>query len=149
MEHDFDTETTMTPLLLPASPEERVGHAAVDAQHDALHALCGLLAVCAVAHPGCGHDDAFDTVLAEFKALVRTHLDTEGALLARSPDAAVEVLEALEAEREEFETLADDVMTPACFDRIELQRFAALWTAGHIRSCAARWRSTRAAPQGG
>ena len=139
----------MTPLLLPASPDERVGHAVVDAQHEALHALCGLLADCAVGRPEAGHDDAFDTVLAEFKALVRSHLDTEGALLARSPDAAVEVLEALEAEREEFETLADDVMTPACFDRIELQRFAALWTVGHIRSCAARWRGVRATSQVG
>ena len=141
----MDSEAAMTPLLLPPSPDERVGHAAVDAQHEALHALCGLLADCATARPGAGCEDAFDTVLAEFKALVRTHLDTEGALLARGPETAVEVLDALEAEREEFETLADDVMTPACFDRVELQRYAALWTVGHIRSCAARWRAASGA----
>lgn len=142
----MDSEAAMTPLLLPPSPDERVGHAAVDAQHEALHALCGLLADCATARPGAGCEAAFDTVLAEFKALVRAHLDTEGALLARGPES---VVEAQEAEREEFETLADDVMTPACFDRVELQRFAALWTVGHVRSSAARWRAARAASAAG
>jgi hypothetical protein len=52
-------------------------------------------------------------------------------------------------ECDEFEYLADEIATTANFDRLELQRFAALWCLGHVRGSAQRCRAAAAAPRTG
>jgi hypothetical protein len=101
------------------------GHALVDAQARALQACCARLAGTPPLGPA----------VEAFKAQVRALFDAEDACLAQA-DAALR--EAQVAEREEFEAFADEVLSVANFDGVELQRFAAAWCAGHLRSATAR-----------
>lgn len=88
------------------------GVALVDRQHQALLALCNELA------DACGRDDeAFDATFGRLRALAHDHFDAEG-----EPE-----------DREEFDFLVDEIATPEHFDRLELQRFLALWWLGHVR----------------
>lgn len=122
----------LLPPLRPAwAPEFQGGHELIDAQHQALLAQCHRLADLCRA----GSEADFDSAFAQMQARVREHFETEVALLAAS--AGVEP-EDLHAELEEFEVLAADIATTANFDRVELQRFVALWCVGHIAESARR-----------
>jgi hemerythrin-like metal-binding protein len=125
-------------------PGFETGHDVVDAQHRDLLAQCErLAALCGGGDGGAGgrpFDDAFERL----KASVREHLQTEAALLAAlgDPDA-----DALRDEHDEFDDLATEILTTANFDRLELQRFVAVWCLGHVTASAAHLRARLARPQ--
>ncbi len=106
-------------------PMPTTGHAVVDAQARALQACCASLADATPLAPA----------VEAFKAQVRALFDAEEACLADADEA---LRDAQQAEREEFEAFADEVLSAACFDGVELQRFAEAWCAGHLRSATAR-----------
>lgn len=95
--------------------------ATIEARQQALLAAC---------------DDLGDeSALADFKAGVRALLAAEAEWLAGAPAA---VRDEQQAEAEEFEAFADEVLKADLFDAAELKRFATAWTLGHLRSAAAR-----------
>lgn len=118
-----------TPTRVAWSPAFETGHADIDAQHQELLAQCNRLADLA----GEGAQAPFDEAFAGLKALVRAHFEAEAALLAGAGDA---VLEDHGAEGEEFEVLAGEIATTENFDRLELQRFVAVWCLGHVTASA-------------
>lgn len=95
--------------------------ATIEARQQALLALCDTL-----------EDEAS---LADFKAQVRALFAAEAEWLATAPEA---VRDEQQAEAEEFEAFADEVLKAEFFDAAELRRFATAWTLGHLRSAAAR-----------
>ena len=101
------------------------GHATVDAQALALQASCAQLAGAPPLRPA----------VEAFKAQVRALFDAEDACLANADEVLRD--EQL-AEREEFEAFADEVLSAAYFDGVELQRFAEAWCLGHLRAAVAR-----------
>lgn len=127
------------PCRTPWDPGLAIGHALIDRQHQALLAQCEALA----AHCGNADAAAFDADFEHLKTLAREHFAAEAALLAERGDTDTED-HALECE--EFEYLADEIATTANFDRLELQRFAALWCLGHVRASAQRLRALPAGP---
>lgn len=115
-----------------------LGHALVDAQHQALLTQCKQLAEHCAGNGSEAQDQAFDQAFERLKVLAREHFETEASLLAAcsSPE-----LEDHHIEREEFEYLCDEIVTTENFDRAELQRFLALWCVGHIKgSVSTAWR---------
>lgn len=126
-------EPALLPLHTAWDAAYDTGHAPIDAQHRALLAQCNRLADL------CGGDEAadaeFDQCVDRLKAMAREHFAAETSLLAGST-ALDEHLD----ECEEFEYLASEVATPGHFDRLELQRFLALWCVGHIAGWALRLR---------
>jgi len=126
------------PIRSPWDPGCSVGHEVIDAQHRALLAQCDRLAdACA----GEADDPAFDALFAGLKALAREHFEAETAVLQA---CGFEALEDHRFECEEFEYLAEEIATTDHFDRVELQRFVALWFAGHIAGTAGRLREALA-----
>jgi hypothetical protein len=103
------------------------GHPGIDAQVRALWACCERLSG---APP-------LDAAVEDFKAKVRALFDAEDARLAEADDA---LRDEQRAEREEFEAIADEVLSAAHFDGAELQRFAQAWCAGHLHAAPARLR---------
>jgi hemerythrin-like metal-binding protein len=119
------------PTRVPWEPDYAVGHELIDAQHQGLLSVCnGLAEHCAGGPGGAPGEQAFDRDLERLKALVREHFETERLLLAR---AGYPELENHQVEFDEFEYLVAEVATAENFDRIEIQRFLALWCVGHIR----------------
>lgn len=101
----------------------------IDREHREMLDLCAQLQ--ALAHaPG---DAGFEPRVDQFKALVRRHLQAEGALLvqrgALDAEGAGEAIEA-------FDELADEVATPDHFDAVERHRFVAAWCLGHVSESA-------------
>lgn len=129
------------PLRVPWDAADDVGDAAIDAQHQALLAQCNGLADLCEAGDGAQATQAFDAAYAQLKTLAREHFATESARLA---DAGYAGLDDHQADCEEFEYLADEIATTANFDRLELQRFVALWWVGHIKGTAGRHREVLA-----
>ncbi|MBN8491561.1 MAG: hypothetical protein J0M00_09080 [Burkholderiales bacterium] len=109
------------------TPLPTTGHAQVDAQLRALQACCASLAE---AQP-------LDPAIEAFKAQVRALFDAEDTCLA---DADAALRDEQQAEREEFEAFADEVLSAAHFDGAELQRFATAWCLGHLHGTAGRLR---------
>ena len=110
------------------------GHATLDAQHAALLEACNALA--GLCGPGADTAQAFEAGVGRLKTLAREHFEAEAALLAAGPE-----LDELEDERGEFAYLAAEVATTGHFDRVERQRFLALWCLGHIAGWAPRLRA--------
>lgn len=109
-------------------PRYGVGNEALDDQHRNLLAQCNALADC-LADTGAEGDRKFRQTFDELMARARAHFASEEALLAAS---GYPMLEELQDERDEFEYLAAEIITTDNFDKIELQRFLALWWVGHI-----------------
>lgn len=126
------------PQRLQWDPGFEVGHEDIDAQHRGLLVLCERLAGHCLQGGGAAHEQRFDADFEALKALVREHLESEATLLSElgDPDA-----EDHRVEQAEFDYLAGEVMTTGNFDRLELQRFVALWCLGHITASAARLRA--------
>lgn len=123
------------PCPTPWDADFAVGHALIDAQHAALLAQCHALAEhCS---GGAARDADFDAAFQHLKALAREHFEAEAALLAARGDTD---LEGHRDELAEFEYVAGEIATTANFDRLELQRFAALWCLGHVRGSGQRFR---------
>lgn len=129
----MDDDTPRGPGRVAWIDDFASGHAAIDAQHRELLALCDALAALS------GDADAprFDAAFQQFQSLVRRHFEAEAALLAgeaaRDDHAA---------EAEEFAYLADEIATTANFDRLELQRFVAVWCLGHVTASARQLRES-------
>jgi hypothetical protein len=109
-------------------PMPMTGHATVDAQALALQACCAQLSGA----------PSLDQAVDAFRAQVRALFDAEDACLAQA-DAALR--DEQQAEREEFEAFADEVLSSQFFAGAELQRFATAWCLGHLHGVAARLRS--------
>lgn len=105
-----------------------VGHQAIDDQHRNLLAQCDALADC-LADASPEGQRKFHETFDELMSLAREHFAAEEALLAHS---GATMLEDLRSERDEFEYLAEEIITTENFDRSELQRFLVLWWTGHI-----------------
>lgn len=102
------------------------GDDTLDAQHEALIALCNRLGDL------CTADAAdFDQALTQLKTLARQHFDTEAPLMGLDAEQYLD-------ECDEFDYLVSEVATTGNFDRLELQRFMALWWLGHVRATAAQ-----------
>lgn len=128
----------MTPNRVQWDPHFSVGHEAMDDQHRQLLAQCNLLAdLCAADGGNSGADPEFKEAFDRLMAMAREHFIAEEALLVAGayPD-----LEDYRCELEEYEYLAADIATTENFDRIELQRFLALWWIGHIMGAAQQQR---------
>ena len=131
-------DAPILPIRVAWEPDFQLGHPLLDAQHQGLLAQCKVLAD----HCQAGDDEVnrrgFDEALACLRALAREHFDSEAGVLAAAgdPDHGDCRLDG-----EEFDDLADEIVTTAHFDRIELQRFLALWWIGHLRGTAARQRA--------
>ena len=129
------------PMRVQWEADFEIGHPVLDAQHQTLLGLCNQLADHAA--PGGEEADArdFDQICARLRALAREHFDAEAAHLEASGEADVEDHQ---VERDEFEYLADEIATTGNFDRLELQRFLALWWLGHVTGAVRRQREERA-----
>jgi hypothetical protein len=126
------------PVAVPWDPAYETGHPDLDAQFHALLEICARLADHA---PGAGLDE----VLAMFKAQVRALFRAEDERLSGADD---DLRDEQLAEQEEFEAFADEVVTTTHFDPMELQRFATVWSIGHLRSAAARLQGKIEGPSG-
>jgi hemerythrin-like metal-binding protein len=115
------------PTRLPWEPNFSVGHETIDVQHQALLSQCNRLADLCTG--GQEADRQFDQAFEQLRTLARAHFETEAALLADRDHLDVEDHA---AECEEFDYLVDEIVTTDHFDRLEVQRFLALWCLGHI-----------------
>ncbi|MDX9996083.1 MAG: hemerythrin domain-containing protein [Rhodocyclaceae bacterium] len=109
------------------NPDYSVGDATLDDQHRDILARCDALGECL---GDAAADDA--RFRADFDALMaraREHFAAEKALLAAR---GYPELDAQQDEYDEFEYLAAEIVTTENFDKVELQRFLALWWVGHI-----------------
>jgi hemerythrin-like metal-binding protein len=119
------------------NPGYGVGNEILDSQHRNILAQCNALADHAVdTRPE--SDLKFQEVFAELAALARAHFASEEDLLARG---ACPALDEHLNERDEFDYLAADIATTENFDKLELQRFLALWWVGHIMDSGKRYRA--------
>lgn len=123
------------PNRVPWEPAYSVGHELIDAQHHGLLSQCELLAELCAEDANADADRLFDEAFERLKTLVREHFAAEALLLA---DCDGPEREDHRAECEEFEYLAGEIATTENFDRLELQRFIALWLAGHVAG-SAQW----------
>ena len=116
-------------------PGFSLGHEVIDAQHQALLSHCNMLADHCTGAGGEQAERGFDQAFEQLKFLARQHFETEASLLAACgyPDTEDHRIDC-----DEFEYLADEIATTANFDRLELQRFIALWCVGHIVGSAAQ-----------
>ncbi|CAG0931904.1 MAG: Bacteriohemerythrin [Rhodocyclaceae bacterium] len=115
-------------------PRHSVGHASLDAQHQAILAHCNALADCVEG----ANDRQFDETFKALMALAREHFAAEEALLAQCGYAE---LDDYRSEHEEFGYLTDEIATTEHFDRQELQTFLSLWWSGHILGSAGSHRA--------
>ena len=120
------------------NPRHSVGEATLDAQHQEILARCTALGDCLAAPDTDPEADRrFDQAFAELMALARAHFAAEEVLLSAKGYAG---LDDLRYEVEEFDFLADEIVTTENFDRQELQSFLCLWWAGHVAGTAAEHR---------
>ncbi len=119
------------------------GHEIIDAQHQGLFDQCNRLADLCTGGVEEVSLQQFDRAFDRLKVLAREHCETEASLLAGSCHAHADPEDAL-AECEEFEYLADEIATTANFDKLELQRFLALWCVGHVTASARQLREALA-----
>jgi hemerythrin len=119
-------------------PSFSVGHDALDDQHRHILAQCNLLADHCVSDDGVGDDRIFAESFDALMAFAREHFAAEEALLA---GCAYPDLEDYRYECEEYAYLAAEIVTTENFDKLELQRFLALWWVGHILGAARRQRA--------
>ena len=126
-------------------PAFSVGREVIDAQHQSLLAQCIVLAghcQSGEGEPGAQtFNPAFAQAFERLQALVREHFKTEASLLSACGQAD---LEDHQFECDEFEYLAGEIATQEHFDRLELQRFLALWCVGHVTGSAAQLRGLMA-----
>ena len=119
------------------NPDYNVGHETIDGQHRAILAQCNTLADC-VADAGQKGDQEFQTEFHALMTMAGEHFSAEEALLTQwgYPE-----LEAHQNEHDEFDYLANEIVTTENFEPIELQRFLALWWVGHILGSGKKYRA--------
>jgi len=126
------------PNLIEWDSRLSVGNETLDAQHQSLLAQCKALGEC-LAGTGPEAEREFQEMFTALMAASRAHFADEQALLARSGYPEDE-LEAHRGEGDEFNYLADEIITTENFDRQELQTFLSLWWSGHILGFAKKQR---------
>jgi hemerythrin len=129
------------PQRVDWNPDFSVGLALIDAQHQSLLRQCNLLADHCSADGGEEQQGLFDLALDRLMALARAHFTAETDLLAQH---GCPELEDHRFDCDEFEYLVSEIATPEYFDRVELQRFLALWFLGHVMGSAAQLRAALA-----
>jgi|JI10StandDraft_1071094.scaffolds.fasta_scaffold92934_5 hemerythrin-like metal-binding protein len=128
------------PKRVQWNPDYNVGHEILDGQHRAILAQCNALANC-IADADPEIDVTFNATFAALMAQAREHFATEESLLTQ---CEFPELEAHQNEQDEFDYLANEIITTENFEKIELQRFLALWWIGHIVGSAKKYRSSLA-----
>lgn len=127
------------PSRVQWNPGYSVDNEILDGQHRNILAQCNILADCLTdADQDC--DQKFHNVFNELMSQARAHFSTEEALLT---EWGYPLLEEHQNEHDEFEYLAADIMTTENFEKIELQRFLALWWVGHIVGSGKKYRTLR------
>ncbi len=126
------------PNRVPWSPSYNVGHPLVDSQHQALLAHCHALADLFEAGAYANDEARFDERFQRLMELAREHFASESSLLERH---AYRALDELQDEYDEFEFLADKILTADKFDRLEIQRFMTWWVLGHIKGTVEKQRA--------
>lgn len=114
-----------------------MGHELLDTQHRHLLAQCNALADC-LADPGQEGDLKFRAIFDALMIQAGEHFAAETALLAQ---CGYPQLEEQQNEHDEFDYLANDIITTENFEKIELQRFLALWWVGHIVGSSKKYRA--------
>lgn len=114
-----------------------IGHELLDTQHRNLLAQCNALADC-LADTGPEGDSKFHATFNALMAQAGEHFTTEETLLAQ---CGYPQLEEQQNEHDEFDYLANDIITTENFEKIELQRFLALWWVGHIVGSSKKYRA--------
>lgn len=120
----------MQPNRVQWGPFLSVGDATTDEQHRQILAQCNRLAdLCAVDGGNSTADPEFMESYDRLMTLAREHFAAEEARLVAGahPD-----LEDYRHACEEYDYLTVEIATAENFDKIELQRFVALWWIGHI-----------------
>lgn len=125
------------PNRLQWNPRHSTGNEILDNQHRNILAQCNALADF-TSDADLENDQEFHKTFNELMALAREHFSTEEALLTR---CGYPMLEEHKNEHDEFEYLAADIVTTDNFEKIELQRFLALWWAGHIMDSSKKYRA--------
>lgn len=125
------------PTRVQWNPDYSVGHETLDGQHRAILAQCNALADC-IADAGPESDLTFNGTFAALMAQAREHFCAEEALLTQW---GYQELEAQQNEHDEYDYLANEIVTKENFEPIELQRFLVLWWIGHIVGSAKKYRA--------
>ncbi len=119
------------------NPGYEAGSDILDNQHQDILARCNALADCVV---GTSQEDdrKFRELFNELMDRAHEHFSTEEDVLARG---ACATLDECRYERDEFDFLVAEIATTENFDKLELQRFLALWWVGHIIDSGKRYRA--------
>jgi hemerythrin-like metal-binding protein len=118
------------------NPRYSVGNETLDNQHRNILAQCNVMAD-HVIDTSQKSNLKFQQVFDELTTLAREHFASEQDVLTR---CACPTLDEYKYESDEFEYLAADIATTENFDKLELQRFVALWWVGHIMDSGKRYR---------
>jgi hemerythrin len=119
------------------NPSYSMGNETLDNQHRNILAQCNALADCVI-DTGPEDDLEFREIFNQLMVLAREHFSSEEGVLVR---CAYPMLEEHQNERDEFDYLASDIITTENFDKLELQRFLALWWVGHIIGSGKKYRA--------
>jgi len=125
------------PNHLQWNPGYNVGNEILDDQHRKLLEQCNTLGDC-IADAGQQRVPEFDSKFKTLMALAGEHFTTEEALLTQ---CGYPKLEEHQNERDEFNYLVSEIVTPDNFDPVELQRFLGLWWVGHIVGSGKQYRA--------
>jgi hemerythrin len=119
------------------NPGYSMGNELLDSQHRNLLEQCNTLADC-IADAGPESDLKFNDTFAALMAQAREHFAAEEALLT---ECGYPMLEEHQNEHDEFDYLANEIITTENFEQVELQRFVALWWIGHIVGSGKKYRA--------
>jgi hemerythrin len=118
------------------NPDYSVGNEILDGQHKAILAHCNKLADC-ITDTDPQRDQKFNDSFATLLVQAHEHFSTEEALLSRCGYPA---MEEHQNEHDEFDYLANEIITTKNFEQVELQRFLVLWWVGHLIDSAKKYR---------
>jgi hemerythrin-like metal-binding protein len=119
------------------SPGYNMGHETLDREHQNILAQCNVLADC-ISDAAQESDQTFQQTFNTLMAQAAEHFATEEALLTQS---GYPMLEEHQNEHDEFDYLANEIITTENFEKIELQRFLSLWWVGHIVGSGKKYRA--------
>jgi len=119
------------------APGYSMGNETLDRQHSNILTQCNALADC-IADASQESDQKFHNIFNELMALADVHFTTEETLLTQ---CAYPMLEEHQNEHDEFDYLANEIVTTENFEKIELQRFLTLWWVGHIVGSGKKYRA--------
>ena len=119
------------------NPGYSTGNDILDSQHRAILAQCNTLADC-LADAGADSEQKFHNTFQALMAQAGEHFSSEETLLTQ---CGYPLLEEHRDEHDEFDYLAADIITTENFEKVELQRFLALWWVGHIVGSGKKYRA--------